>query len=43
MVEIDDVRCEIVFKDMKETCFEDGEERLVVRKELGKGNIRFKN
>ena len=41
MVEIDDVRCEIVFKDMKETCFEDGEERVVVRKELGKGNIHF--
>ena len=39
VVEIDDVRCEIVFKDMKETCSEDGEERVVVRKELGKGNI----
>ena len=43
MVEIDDARCEIVFKDMKETCFEDGEERFVVRKELGKGNIHFKS
>ena len=39
----DDVRCEIVFKDMKETCFDDGEERVVVRKEFGKGNICFKN
>ena len=43
MVEIDDVRCEIVFKDMKETCVEDGEERDVVRKEFGKGNIHFKS
>ena len=30
---IDDARCEIVFKDMKETCLEDGEERVVVRKD----------
>ena len=43
MVLIGDVRYEIAFKDMKETCFEDGEERVVVRKELGKGNIYFKN
>ena len=35
---IDDARCEIVFKDMKETCLEDGEERNVKRKEIGKGN-----
>ena len=34
---IDGARCEIVFKDMKETCLEDGEERVVVRKEIGKG------
>ena len=34
---IDDARCEIVFKDMKETCLEDGEERNVKRKEIGKG------
>ena len=34
---IDDSRCEIVFKDMKETCLEDGEERNVKRKEIGKG------
>lgn len=34
---IDDVSCEIVFKDMKETCLEDGEERNVKRKEIGKG------
>ena len=43
IVEIDDVKCEIVFKDMKETCFEDGEERLVVRKEFEKGKIYFKH
>ena len=43
MVLIDDVRCEIVFKDMKETSSEDGEERVVVRKEFGKGSIHFKN
>ena len=35
---IDGARCEIVFKDMKETCLEDGEERNVKRKEIGKGN-----
>ena len=34
---IDDVSCEIVFKDMKETCLQDGEERNVKRKEIGKG------
>ena len=39
LVSIEDVRCEIVFKDMKETCLEDGEERKVNRKELGKGKI----
>jgi len=43
MVLIGDVRYEIAFKDMKETCLEDGEERVVVRKELGKGNIYLKN
>ena len=43
MVLIDDVRCEIVFKDMKEICFEDGDERVVVRKEVEKGNIYYKN
>ena len=37
IVLIDDARCEIVFKDMKETCLDDGEERIVVRKEIGKG------
>ena len=35
---IGDARCEIVFKDMKETCLEDVEERNVKRKEIGKGN-----
>ena len=34
---IDGARCEIVFKDMKETCLEDGEERNLKRKEFGKG------
>ena len=43
MVLIDDVRCEIVFKDMKEICFEDGDERVVVRNEVEKGNIHYKN
>lgn len=43
IVLIDDARCEIVFKDMKETCLDDGEERVVVRKEIGKGKIYFKN
>ena len=38
---IDGARCEIVFKDMKETCLEDGEERNVVRKEIGKGKLPF--
>ena len=37
IVLIDDARCEVVFKDMKETCLEDGEERVAVRKEIGKG------
>ena len=40
---IDNTRCKIVFKDMKETCFDDSEERDVVRKELGKGKMYFKN
>ena len=35
---IDGAKCEIVFKDMKETCLEDVEERNVKRKEIGKGN-----
>ena len=35
---IGDARCEIVFRDMKETCLEDVEERNVKRKEIGKGN-----
>ena len=39
IVLIDDYRCEIVFKDMKETCLDDGEERQVVRKEIGKGKV----
>ena len=39
IVLIDDARCEVVFKDMKETCLEDGEERHVVRKEIGKGKV----
>ena len=42
-VEVDDVRCEVVFKGMKETCLEDGVERVVIRKEVGKGNVHFKN
>ena len=42
VVLVDDYRCEIVFKDMKETCFEDSEKRDVIRKEFGKGNIFFK-
>ncbi|KAL9972371.1 hypothetical protein ACROYT_G018656 [Oculina patagonica] len=37
IVLVDDVRCKIVFKDMKETCLDDGVERVVVRKEIGKG------
>ncbi|KAL9972377.1 hypothetical protein ACROYT_G018663 [Oculina patagonica] len=37
IVLIDDVRCEIDFKNMKETCLDDGDERGVVRKEIGKG------
>ena len=36
---IDGARCEIVFDDEKETCLEDGEERKVVRKEIGKGKV----
>ncbi len=39
IVLIDDLRCEIVFKDKKETCLDDGEERGVVRKEIGKGKV----
>ena len=38
IVLIDETRCEIVFNDMKETCLEDGVERVVIRKEIGKGN-----
>ncbi|XP_078371828.1 protein mono-ADP-ribosyltransferase PARP14-like isoform X2 [Oculina patagonica] len=37
IVLIDDVRCEIDFKNMKETCLDDRDERGVVRKEIGKG------
>ena len=37
LLNIDGDRCEIVFKDMKETCLQDGEERNVKRKEIGKG------
>ena len=43
VVEIDDVRCEVVFKAMKETCLEDGVERVVVRQEVGKGKVHFKS
>ena len=43
LVLIDDARCEIVFKDMKETCLDDGEERRVVRKEIGKGKLLYKS
>ena len=43
LVLIDDVRCEIVFKDMKETCLDDGEERRVVRKDIGKGCLSYFN
>ena len=43
VVEIDDVRCEVVFKAMKETCLEDGVERVVVRQEVGKGRVHFKS
>ena len=39
VVLIDDNRYEIVFKDMKETCLDDGEETDVVRKEVGKGKV----
>ena len=39
IVLIEGCRCEIVFKDMKETCLDDGEERQVVRKEIGKGKV----
>ena len=43
VVEIDDVRREVVFKDTKKTCLEDGRERVVMRKEVEKGNVHFKN
>ena len=43
VVEIYNVRCEVVFKGMKETCLEYSEERVVVRKEFGKGIVHFKN
>ncbi|XP_068729497.1 protein mono-ADP-ribosyltransferase PARP14-like [Montipora capricornis] len=36
-VMIDNARCRIVFKEMKETCLDDGEERAIFRKEIGKG------
>ena len=39
VVLIEEFRYEIVFKDMKETCLDDGEKRLVVRKEIGKGKV----
>ena len=39
VVSIEEFRYEIVFKDMKETCLDDREERLVVRKEIGKGKV----
>lgn len=39
---IEDNRYEIVFKDMKETCLDDGEETDVVRKEVGKGKVIIK-
>ncbi|KAJ7381874.1 hypothetical protein OS493_038561 [Desmophyllum pertusum] len=38
IVLIDEVKCKIVFNDMKETCLEDGEVRVVIRKEIGKAN-----
>ena len=41
IVLIEGCKCEIVFKDMKETCLDDGEERDVVRKEIGKGSVFY--
>ena len=41
IVLIDETKCEIVFKDMKETCLDYGEERVVVRKEIGKGTLQL--
>ena len=41
IVLIDEARCEIVFRHMKETCLEDGEVRVVVRKEIGKGKVNL--
>ena len=38
---IEDARCEIVFRVMKEICLEDREERNVVRKEIGKGKVNY--
>ena len=38
---IDEEKCEIVFKDMKETCLDSGEVRVVVRKEIGKGTVQL--
>ena len=40
---IDEFRYKIVFKDMKETCLDDRVERLVVRKEIGKGKVILTN
>ncbi|XP_022795893.1 poly [ADP-ribose] polymerase 14-like [Stylophora pistillata] len=37
IVLIDEAKCKIAFKDMTETCLDDGEVRVVVRKEIGKG------
>ena len=41
IVLIDEEKCEIVFKDMKETCLDSGEVRVVVRKEIGKGTVQL--
>ena len=41
IVSIDDAKCKIVFKDMKENCLDDGEVRVVVRKEIGKGTMQL--
>ena len=41
ILSIDEEKCEIVFKDMKETCLDHGEVRVVVRKEIGKGTVQL--
>lgn len=41
IVLIDEARCKVVFKDMEETCLEDGEKRVVVRKVIGKGKVNI--